>query len=65
MYGKTIKNNKFFLSLTMVIVLITSIVTIFQFFQPEVLNILRRDPERLASGEWWRIITPLLVHSDG
>src|SRR5690625_5488679 len=49
----------------MVIVVVTSIVTLFQFAHPEVLSILRRDPESLASGEWWRMITPLLVHADG
>src|SRR5690625_511140 len=62
---KEIKNNRFFFSLTMVIVVVTSIVTLFQFAHPEVLSILRRDPESLASGEWWRMITPLLVHADG
>lgn len=62
---KIIKNNRFFYSLTMVIVVVTSIVTLFQFAHPNVLNMLRRDPEALASGEWWRMITPLLVHADG
>lgn len=65
MNDNPIKHNNYFYSLTMVIVLITSIVTIFQFFHPEVLSILHRDPAGLASGEWWRIISPLLVHADG
>ncbi|MZK53544.1 rhomboid family intramembrane serine protease [Clostridium beijerinckii] len=51
--------------ITIAIALITSIVTISQFVNPQVLSILRRNPESLLSGQWWRIITPLLVHSDG
>lgn len=62
---KLILNNSFFLSMTMVIVIITSVVTIFQFIFPEMLNILQRDPVKLTPGEWWRMITPLLVHADG
>src|SRR5690625_4109750 len=65
MHHTIIKNNDFFFTVTMAIVVVTSIVTFFQFAHPEVLSMLRRDPEGLASGEWWRMITPLLVHADG
>lgn len=32
---------------------------------PGVLIALERNPEALASGQWWRVISPLLVDSDG
>lgn len=51
--------------ITIAIILITSIATISQFVNPQILSILRRNPESLLSGQWWRIITPLLVHADG
>jgi membrane associated rhomboid family serine protease len=60
-----IKNNRFFFSMTMAIIAITSVVTMLQFVYPEILSMFRRDPTALAAGEWWRIFTPLLVHSDG
>lgn len=60
-----IKNKRFFFPMTVTIIGITSVVTILQFVYPEILSIFRRDPTALAVGEWWRIITPLLVHSDG
>ncbi|MDY0410150.1 rhomboid family intramembrane serine protease [Virgibacillus soli] len=59
------KMHKSFYPMTMFIVAMTSIVTILQFIYPEILNIFRRDPVGLAAGEWWRVITPLLVHADG
>lgn len=59
-----VKNNRFFFPMTMAIITITSVVTILQFVHPEILGVLRRNPAALASGEWWRIITPLLVHAD-
>ena len=65
MNDNIIKNNRFLFSITMVTVIITFVVTIFQFIFPEVLNVLQRNPVKLTSGEWWRLITPLLVHADG
>ncbi len=50
---------------TTTILLVTGIFTAFQFPFPGVLETLRRDPQALASGQWWRMVTPLLVHSDG
>lgn len=50
---------------TMATLLVTGIFTALQFPFPGVLETLRRNPQAFASGEWWRIITPLLVHSDG
>lgn len=40
---------------------LTGAVTAAQFVRPELVDTLRRDPEALADGEWWRAVTPLLV----
>lgn len=50
---------------TIVVLAITALTTGLQFVYPVVLSTLRRDPTALAAGEWWRVITPLFVHSDG
>lgn len=51
--------------ITIIVLLVTGIVTGLQLFFPPVLAALRRNPQALAAGEWWRAFTPLLVHSDG
>ncbi len=51
--------------MTTAILLVTGIFTALQFPFPGVLEALRRNPQALASGEWWRFISPLLVHADG
>lgn len=50
---------------TISVLTITAIITGLQFVYPPVLSALQRNPAALAAGEWWRLITPLLVHSDG
>ena len=50
---------------TIAVLLITATVTGLQLIFPGELSALRRNPEALEAGEWWRIISPLLVHSDG
>jgi len=50
---------------TIVVLSITIVVTGLQMIYPEVLSALRRNPTALAAGEWWRMVTPLFVHSDG
>ncbi|HEX5547319.1 MAG TPA: rhomboid family intramembrane serine protease [Ktedonobacterales bacterium] len=50
---------------TIVVVVITAIFTGLQFPFPAVLEALRRNPQALAGSEWWRMVTPMLVHSDG
>jgi membrane associated rhomboid family serine protease len=47
------------------IVALTLAVTLAQFRWPVVLESLRRSPEALASGQVWRLLSPLLVHADG
>lgn len=49
---------------TGIIIIITSVITISQFINPQVLAVLRRNPEALLAGQWWRIITPLLVRAE-
>ena len=43
----------------------TFLVTGLQFIFPEVLSVLRRDLVGLQRGEWWRMVTPLLVQPYG
>jgi membrane associated rhomboid family serine protease len=50
---------------TIATLLVTGIFTALQFPFPGVLDTLRRNPQAFASGEWWRIVTSVLVHSDG
>ncbi|HET7035430.1 MAG TPA: rhomboid family intramembrane serine protease [Thermomicrobiaceae bacterium] len=50
---------------TALVFLATAVVTGAQFFSPSVLSALRRNPEALAAGQWWRILSPLLVDPDG
>lgn len=50
---------------TLTMFVITALVTGAQFVFPQVLSTLRRNPQALAAGEWWRILSPLLVDPDG
>ena len=50
---------------TLTLLAITGLITGLQFVFPEILTALRRNPDALRSGEWWRIITPLFVHAEG
>jgi rhomboid protease GluP len=50
---------------TLTLLAITGLTTGLQFVFPEILTALRRNPDALRAGEWWRIITPLFVHAEG
>lgn len=50
---------------TLCVLAVTGLVTATQFVDPRILALLRRSPEGLARGEWWRLITPLFVQADG
>jgi rhomboid protease GluP len=42
----------------------TAVLTVLQFPFPGVRLALWRDPDALAAGQWWRLVTPLLVQDD-
>jgi membrane associated rhomboid family serine protease len=44
---------------------VTAVVTGVQFVWPPVLETLRRTPDALQTGEWWRTFSPLFVHAYG
>jgi membrane associated rhomboid family serine protease len=45
--------------------LLTALMAAWQLVDPGVLRALDRDPQALAHGQWWRVLSPLLVQSDG
>ena len=51
--------------LTISIVVITGIFTGLQFVYPPLLLALGRTPGTLSRHEWWRFLTPILVHDGG
>lgn len=50
---------------TGVVWVLTAVIAVWQLLDPAVLDALRRDPAALDRGEWWRVLSPLLVQSDG
>ena len=50
---------------TIAVLGITGLLTAAQFVEPALLPALERQPGRLAHHQYWRLITPLFVHSDG
>jgi len=51
--------------LTIGVLLVTGICTALQFSYPELLFAFRRTPGLFSQHEWWRLITPILVHDGG
>src|SRR5215467_2233944 len=50
--------------LTVGVTLLTGVVSCLAFVDPVLQAELRRDPSALASGQWWRLASPLLVRTD-
>lgn len=48
--------------LTPVVVGVIAAVSVIAFFDPDLLALLAKDNARIHAGEWWRLVTPLLVH---
>lgn len=46
---------------TVSVLAVTAVLTVLQFPFPQVRLDLWRDPDALAAGQWWRLVTPLLV----
>lgn len=44
---------------------VTAVVTALQFLWPAVIPALQRDTAALSAGQWWRLITPLLIQPYG
>jgi rhomboid protease GluP len=50
---------------TLLLLACVAVPTTLQFRFPAILSTLQRDYARFASGEWWRVITPLFVQDGG
>jgi membrane associated rhomboid family serine protease len=58
--------HKMYLPLaTLMILILTAITTSLQFFYPEIINMLSRNPNALLAGEWWRPISPIFINPEG
>ncbi len=51
--------------LTLIVLGVTGIFTGLEFVYPALLLALRRTPDALAQHEYWRLVTPMLVHDGG
>ncbi len=50
---------------TLAVLFITGITTGLQFLFPSLIAALQRTPQMLASSQWWRLITPILINPEG
>lgn len=50
---------------TIAVFLLTAVITCVAYLHPPVIRGLERTPEIVASGEWWRLVSPILVNPDG
>ena len=50
---------------SLVAILLPALILILMYLSPSILSVLQRDRVALAAGQWWRILSPLLVDSDG
>ncbi len=53
------------LGLSMILLAITVVLTSLQFIFPKVITMLNRDPEAVASGERWWLITSIFIQRSG
>ncbi len=51
--------------ITILLLLVVAIPSALQFRFPAILSLLQRDYAQFAHGDWWRIVTPLLVQDGG
>ena len=51
--------------LTISVTLLTGVTASVGFLDPPLQAALRRDAAALAAGQWWRLVSPLLVRTDG
>lgn len=58
-------NNRHLPVATLTVLILTAIATSLQFFYPEIINMLSRDPNALLAGEWWRLISPIFINPEG
>src|SRR5512132_1949850 len=49
---------------TAAVLAVTVVLTVLQFPFPQLRLALWRDPDALAAGQWWRLVTPLFVQYD-
>ena len=50
---------------TLTVLVITGIVTALQYRSPLLIITLKRTPGMLPAGQWWRLITPVLINPEG
>ena len=50
---------------TLTVLAVTGLFTALGLLYPGLQTLLQREPGALARHEWWRLLTPLLIHSDG
>jgi len=50
---------------TILLLFVVGIPSVLQIFLPAILVLFQRDFIRFAHGEWWRLVTPLLVQDGG
>jgi rhomboid protease GluP len=50
---------------TVSVLAVTGVITALQYVCPRLLPLLERSPSALTQHEWWRLVTPIFVHSEG
>lgn len=50
--------------LTIAVLAVTATLTVLARSHPRIVPALRRDPDRLAAGQWWRVVSPIMVQPD-